>query len=75
MSDRSERPENYDRRIQVDMSSAAIAARIREASELNELGESLAKAKPIQASTGQANASTSTPPPTQQTAREESSPH
>ena len=68
MSDRSERPANVERRIQVDMSSAAIAARIREASELNELGESLAKAKPIQASTGQATASTSTPPPPKQTA-------
>ncbi|MCA9130885.1 MAG: hypothetical protein KDB22_27565 [Planctomycetales bacterium] len=67
MSDRSESRANFDRRIQVDMSTAAIAARIREASELNELGKSLAKAKPIRASTGQATTSTSTPPPPQQT--------
>lgn len=34
------------RSMDVDMSSEAIAQRIRETSELNELGLSLAKAKP-----------------------------
>lgn len=34
------------RTIEVDMSSEAIARRMREASEFNKLGRSLAKAKP-----------------------------
>ncbi|MCC7337303.1 MAG: hypothetical protein IT422_19615 [Pirellulaceae bacterium] len=39
--------------LAVDMSSEAIAQRLREAAELNELGLSLARAKPIRSPSGQ----------------------
>jgi hypothetical protein len=44
---------NLKRAIAVNMSSEAIAQRLREAAELNELGLSLAKAKPIRSPSGQ----------------------
>lgn len=47
MYDSIEIPLKLHRSIQVDMSSEAIAQRLREAGELNRLGESLARAKPI----------------------------
>jgi|GEM_PF-2883021 hypothetical protein len=49
MYDSIETPLKLHRSIQVDMSSEAIAQRLREAGELNRLGESLARAKPIKA--------------------------
>jgi hypothetical protein len=39
--------ERFSSSIAVDMSSSAISSRLREASELHELGLSLAKAKPM----------------------------
>ena len=45
---------NPKRAFAVDMSSEAIAQRLREAAELNELGLSLARAKPIRSPSGQA---------------------
>lgn len=44
---------NPIRAIVVNMSSEAIAQRLREAAELNELGLSLAKATPIRSPSGQ----------------------
>jgi hypothetical protein len=41
------------RAFAVDMSGEAIAQRLREAAELNELGLSLARAKPIPSPSGQ----------------------
>jgi hypothetical protein len=39
--------ERFSSSITVDMSSSAISSRLREASELHQLGLSLAKAKPM----------------------------
>ncbi len=52
MTDRVTSNDAAMRTIVVDMSSEAIAQRIRDASELNELGLSLAKAKPCKSPYG-----------------------
>ena len=53
MSNRERRHVNPKRAFAVNMSSEAITQRLREAAELNELGLSLAQAKPMHSPSGQ----------------------
>ena len=53
MSNSERNRPNPKRAFAVDMSSEAIALRLRDAAELNELGLSLAKATPIRSPSGQ----------------------